>query len=78
MKPTMSTKLTAMRTASRRKPPLPFGGVTRRSPPRPCPPDASAKTAALTSISTTPYAAATPTSACRRLDRISSEIGRVS
>jgi hypothetical protein len=47
-------------------------------PPRPCPPDTSAKTTALTSISTTPYAAATPTSACRRLDRISREIGRVS
>ena len=47
-------------------------------PPRPCPPEPSANTAALTSISTTPYAAATPTSACRRLERISSEIGRVS
>ena len=47
-------------------------------PPRPCPPEPSANTAPLTSMSTTPYAAATPTSACRRLERISSEIGRVS
>ena len=48
-----------------RHPPLPW------SAPR-------ANTAALTAISTTPYAAATPTSDCRRLDRISSEMGRVS
>ena len=65
-----------MSTASRRsRARLPLAGAVIRSPRVP---PRSAKTAALTSISTTPYAAATPTSDCRRLDRISSETGRVS